>query len=59
MGTNPPETFLQLLQSFHIYVRADLLASGEHVYENHPNTVAIILLVEGTALNFFFLGEDT
>jgi hypothetical protein len=39
IGTNPPETFLQLLQSFHIDVRVDRLASGQHIYENHPFTV--------------------
>jgi hypothetical protein len=36
MGTNPPET---LLQSFHIDVRVNRLASGQHVYENHLFTV--------------------
>jgi hypothetical protein len=36
MGINPLET---LLQSFHIHIRVDRLASGQHVYENHPFTV--------------------
>jgi hypothetical protein len=39
IGTNPPKTLLQLLQSFHIDVRVDRLASGQHIYENDPFTV--------------------
>jgi hypothetical protein len=34
-GRNPPESRLQLLQSFHIDFPVDRLASGQHVYENH------------------------
>jgi hypothetical protein len=36
MGTSFPET---LLQSFHIDVWTDRLASGKHAYENHTFTV--------------------
>jgi hypothetical protein len=39
LGMNPPETLLRLLQNFHIDVLVDRLASGQHVYENHPFTV--------------------
>jgi hypothetical protein len=33
-GRNPPETLLQFFQSFHIDIRVDRLATGQHVYEN-------------------------
>jgi hypothetical protein len=39
MEMNPPETLLQLLHSFHIDVRVDHLATGQHVFENDPFTV--------------------
>jgi hypothetical protein len=52
IGTNPPG---KLLQSFHIDVRVDRLASGQHVYESsqYEKTVAMILLAEGIVLLFF------